>query len=146
MANSYPKTLVIIPALNEEESIAHVIGTVRSSVPHADIAVLNDGSSDRTGEIAEAEGAIVLHLPHNVGIGASVQTGFKFADHYNYDIVVRSDGDGQHTPEDIPYLIRALDEQQADLVIGSRYLDNQGGYTSSAARRAGSLILARLIT
>jgi glycosyltransferase involved in cell wall biosynthesis len=146
MANPYPKTLVIIPALNEEESIAHVIGTVRSSVSWADIAVLNDGSNDRTGEIAEAEGAIVLHLPYNVGIGASVQTGFMFADHHGYEIVVRSDGDGQHTPEDIPDLIRALDEQHADLVIGSRYLDNQGGYTSSAARRAGSLILARLIT
>lgn len=146
MANSFPKTLVIIPALNEEDSIAHVIGTIRRSVPWADIAVLNDGSSDQTGDIAEANGAIVLHLPYNVGIGASVQTGFQFADFYNYDVVVRSDGDGQHTPEDIPLLIQALNDQQADLVIGSRYLDNQGGYTSSAARRAGSLILARLIT
>lgn len=144
---THPKTLVIIPALNEEDSIAHVIGSIRRSVPWADIAVLNDGSSDHTGEIAAAAGAIVLHLPYNVGIGASVQTGFMFADQHGYEVVVRSDGDGQHTPEDIPKLLGALNEQQADLVIGSRYLNHEGGgYTSSAARRIGSQILARLIT
>lgn len=141
-----PRTLVIIPALNEQDSIAQVVQSIRQAVPWADVAVMNDGSSDHTGEIAEAAGAVVLHLPYNVGIGASVQTGFRFADQAGYDVVVRSDGDGQHTPEDIPCLIRALDERQADLVIGSRYLNNQGGYTSSTARRAGSLILARLIS
>lgn len=143
--DSHPRTLVIIPAFNEADSIASVVASIRQQVPWADVAVINDGSTDATGPLAEAAGAAVLYLPHNVGIGASVQTGCMYADRAGYDVVVRSDGDGQHTPEDIARLLRALDEHGADVVIGSRYLEKRG-YNGSPARRAGSLILARLIS
>lgn len=140
-----PRILVIIPAFNEEDSIARVIQNVREQIPGADICVVNDGSTDETGRIAEASGAIVLHMPHNVGIGAGVQTGFIFADLMGYEIVIRNDGDGQHAPQDIPMIVQALTQGNADVVIGSRYIEDRG-YTGTAARRAGSFILACLIS
>jgi len=140
-----PKTLVIIPALNEEDSIAAVVGRARQQLPWADVLVVNDGSTDDTASVAEAAGAIVLHLPYNVGIGASMQTGFLFADMQGYEIAIRSDGDGQHAARDIPALLAELAKGQADLIIGSRYLEDRG-YVASPARRAGSLILANLIS
>jgi glycosyltransferase involved in cell wall biosynthesis len=144
MANP-PKILVIIPALNEEDNIAAVIGCIKQQLPHADVLVVDDGSTDDTAAQAETAGAIVLHHPFNVGIGASVQTGFLFADRQGYDIALRSDGDGQHAARDIPTLLAELAKGEADLIIGSRYLEDRG-YVSSPARRAGSLILANLIS
>jgi glycosyltransferase involved in cell wall biosynthesis len=144
MANP-PKILVIIPALNEEASIAAVVGRIRGQLPDADVLVVNDGSTDDTGAQAQAAGAIVLHHPYNVGIGASVQTGFLFADLQGYDFALRSDGDGQHSAQDIPALLAELAKGEADLIIGSRYLEDRG-YVPSPARRAGSLILANLIS
>ncbi|MEP7290373.1 MAG: glycosyltransferase family 2 protein [Chloroflexota bacterium] len=141
----YPKTLVIIPALNEEASIAHVINLIREHAPWADVAVINDGSADRTGEIAEACGAIVLHLPHNVGIGAAVQTGMIFAARSGYEVAVQNDGDGQHDPREIPLLVRDLVESGADVVIGSRYIEDRG-YITPPIRRFGIVILARVIS
>ncbi|MBZ0290334.1 MAG: glycosyltransferase family 2 protein, partial [Anaerolineae bacterium] len=136
---TFPKTLVIIPALNERESIAGVIGNIRQQVPWVDILVVNDGSSDDTAAVAESAGAYVLHMPYNVGIGASVQTGFMFADLQGYEMVVRNDGDGQHEPHDIPTMMRALRETGADVVIGSRYLEDRG-YSGTPMRRLGSII------
>ncbi len=140
-----PKTLVIIPAYNEEDSIAHVIGRIRSAVPFADIAVINDGSTDRTAAIAKACGVIVLNMPHNVGIGAGMQTGFIFAERHGYEIAVQNDGDGQHSPEEIPLLIAELQADRADLVIGSRYIEDRG-YVTPLARRVGIVILAKIIS
>ena len=140
-----PKTLVIIPAFNEEASIAHVIGQIQANAPWADIAVINDGSSDHTAEIAEACGAIVLHLPHNVGIGAAVQTGMIYAARYGYQVAVQNDGDGQHDPREIPLLVRDLVESGADLVIGSRYIEDRG-YVTPHLRRFGIVLLARVIS
>jgi glycosyltransferase involved in cell wall biosynthesis len=143
--NSFPKTLVIIPALNEQDSIAHVIGLIHEHAPWADVAVINDGSTDRTGAIAEEHGARVLHMPHNVGIGAAVQTGMIFAARYGYEVVVQNDGDGQHNPHEIPTLVSALVTSGADLVIGSRYIEDRG-YVTPAFRRLGIVILARVIS
>ncbi len=140
-----PKTLVIIPAFNEEASIAHVIGQIHENAPWVDIAVINDGSSDRTGEIAETCGAIVLHLPHNVGIGAAVQTGMIYAARYGYQVAVQNDGDGQHDPREIPLLVHDLVESGADLVIGSRYIEDRG-YVTPHLRRFGIVLLARVIS
>lgn len=140
-----PRILIIIPALNEAESIQRVINSVRQQIPQADVLVMNDGSSDATGAQAEAAGAMVLHMPYNVGIGASVQAGFQFADKQGYDIVVRNDGDGQHDPAEITRMLAAVSAGEADIVIGSRYIEKRG-YVSSPMRRLGSLILAKLIS
>jgi glycosyltransferase involved in cell wall biosynthesis len=142
--NAFPRTLIIIPALNEADSIAYVIGQIREHAPWADIVVINDGSVDRTGPIAEAQGATVLNMPYNVGIGAAVQTGFKFAALNNYDVAVQTDGDGQHPPSEIPGLVQALMQGDADMVMGSRFLEDKG-WRGSAARRAGQVVLARII-
>ena len=139
------RLLVIIPAYNEEESLEHVVNSVRASVPQADIAVINDGSRDGTGAIAERLGVIALHLPHNVGIGAAVQTGFLYALRFGYDVAVQNDGDGQHNPAEIPQLLQALQESGADVVIGSRYLEDRG-YVTPWARRLGIVLLAQIIS
>lgn len=141
---THPRTLIMIPALNEEDSLAHVIATIRRQVPFADIAVINDGSTDRTGAIAEQLGAIVLHMPYNVGIGSAVQTGFLYAHAHGYDVAIQNDGDGQHNPAEIPELIAALEATGADVVIGSRYIEDRG-YITPRDRRIGILILAGLI-
>lgn len=140
-----PKTLVIIPALNEADSIGDVIAQVGQHVPGADVLVINDGSTDETGRIAEACGAIVLHMPYNVGIGAAMQTGFKYAARKGYAVAVQTDGDGQHPPSEIPHLLDALADGAADVVIGSRFIEDRG-YRGTAARRVGIVILARLIS
>lgn len=142
---NYPKTLVIIPALNEEASIAHVIELIHEHAPWADVAVINDGSSDHTAAIAERCGAVVLNLPHNVGIGAAVQTGMIFAARYGYEVAVQNDGDGQHDPHEIPLLVHDLVDSGADLVIGSRYIEDRG-YITPHIRRIGIVILARVIS
>ncbi len=137
------RTLVIIPAYNEEQSLEAVIGKVRAHVPSADIAVINDGSLDGTGSIAERLGVIALHLPHNVGIGAAEQTGFIYALRSGYGTVVRNDADGQHNPAEIPELMDALARTGADMVIGSRYVENRG-YVTPPLRRAGIALLAAI--
>jgi glycosyltransferase involved in cell wall biosynthesis len=109
------------------------------------VLVVNDGSTDETGQIAQQAGALVLHMPHRVGIGAAVQTGFKFAAHHSYDMVIRNDGDGQHPPGDIIRLVEVLQSGAADMVVGSRYLE-KNGYVGTIPRRVGSAILARLIS
>ena len=149
------RILVILPALNEGAGIAMTVGRIRAIMPQADVLVVNDGSRDETGAQAAAAGAIVLHMPYNVGIGAAVQTAFIYADQHGYDVVVRNDGDGQHVPEGIPRLIERLNAGDVDMVIGSRFLSDaarpdgtrsDGDYGTSAARRAGNFILTSLLS
>jgi glycosyltransferase involved in cell wall biosynthesis len=142
---SPPRILVLIPAYNEAASITRVVARAREQVPGADVLVINDGSTDDTGALAEAAGAYVLHLHYNVGIGAGMQTGFRFAALQGYDVVIRNDGDGQHDAEEIQAMLALLASSGADMVIGSRYLEDRG-YRGSALRRLGSLILAGLIS
>ncbi len=142
---NYPKTLVIVPAFNEEASLAHVVSLIREHVPWADIAVVNDGSHDRTARIAEGLGVVVLHMPFNVGIGAAMQTGFMYAEQHGYAVVVQNDGDGQHDPCEIPGLVQALTAGGADVVVGSRYLEPRG-YVTPPMRRFGIVILAALLS
>jgi glycosyltransferase involved in cell wall biosynthesis len=140
-----PAILVILPALNESQNLPKTLAQIRQHVPNADIVVVNDGSIDSTPEVAKAAGAFVLNLPYNVGIGAAVQTGFKFADAYGYDIVVRNDGDGQHSPEGITQLLDALQQGDVDMVVGSRFIGS-GDYGTSPARRTGIFIISRLLS
>ncbi len=145
MSQHAERILIILPALNEGASIARTVRNIRQHMPMADVVVINDGSTDDTAAQAATAGAIVLHMPYNVGIGASVQTGFQFARRYGYDIVVRNDGDGQHAAEDIPRMVEALCESGADMVIGSRFLGGGGRETTTFARRVGISILVNLI-
>ncbi len=141
---THPRTLMIVPALNESGSIARVLADIHAHMPHADVVVINDGSTDNTAAIARAAGAVVLDMPYNVGIGAAVQTGFKYAAQHEYDIAIQTDGDGQHPASQIPCLVDALQTTDADMVIGSRFLEDRG-YQQSVARRAGGRILARVL-
>src|SRR3990172_7259894 len=137
--------LIIIPAFNEEASIANVIASVRRCVPGTDIVVINDGSTDRTRSIAEGLGVVVLNHIYNLGIGATMQTGYKYAVAGGYDLSVQFDGDGQHPAEQIKDIIRPVLDGKADLVVGSRFL-GEGNYRPSIARGAGMAFFSRLVS
>jgi glycosyltransferase involved in cell wall biosynthesis len=113
------RLLVVVPAYNEEGSIGPVLADIGSVVPDAEVLVVDDGSSDRTGEIALAEGAKVLSLPFNLGVGGAMRAGFRFAVRHGYTQVVQVDADGQHDPKEIPTLVGEL--SAADVVIGARF-------------------------
>ena len=142
---SEKKTLVIIPAYNEEGSVGKVIEELRTLLPQADILVVNDGSTDLTSEIAKSKGAIVLNLPFNLGIGGAMQAGYQYAYEKGFDIAIQVDADGQHDPKEIPKLLHALDEKKVDMVIGSRFLGDSE-FKSSLMRRIGISIFSRVIS
>lgn len=139
-----PRVLVIIPAHNEAASLAGVIKAVRAAVT-ADIVVVDDGSHDDTGAIALAEGADLLQMPFNLGIGSAMQTGFRFARREGYDAAVQVDGDGQHDPAWLPALLQPVIDGESDLVVGSRYREKQG-YDGPAGRRAGTAIFSAILS
>ncbi|WP_438448548.1 glycosyltransferase family 2 protein [Gorillibacterium sp. sgz5001074] len=116
-------SLVIIPAYNEESSIAEVVQGIRRQHLDLDILVVNDGSTDRTADVAQAEGVLVISHPTNLGYGAAVQTGYKFADSRQYPYVIQFDADGQHDPSTLHKLTKAIEEGDSDIVIGSRFLN-----------------------
>jgi len=141
------KLIVIIPAYNEEHSVETVINQIPKDIPGIaalEIVVIDDGSSDETTKAAaKTKKATVITLPYNLGIGGAVQTGFIYAQRKNYDVVLRIDGDGQHRPEDIPKLLEPIMAQEADTVIGSRFLKGQGSYPVSS-RWLGQRLIALL--
>src|SRR5215212_2473867 len=98
------KALAVVPAYNEEATLGRVIASLRDNVPTFDILVIDDGSTDRTREVATASGAKVLQMLFNLGIGGAVQAGFRFALENDYDYMVQVDGDGQHDPPEIQKL------------------------------------------
>lgn len=131
------KTLIVIPAFNEQHNILKVIGDIKESIPDADILVINDCSVDGTSIKARmAEGIKVLDLPCNLGIGGAVQTGFKYARSKGYDYMVQIDGDGQHIPQEVEKLAHTMDQSGCDMVIGSRFLDIRS-FRTTWARRVG---------
>jgi glycosyltransferase involved in cell wall biosynthesis len=111
--------LVVIPAFNEEANVAAVITDVKRE--GYDALVVDDGSTDRTGEVAELAGAVVLRLPVNLGVGGALRCGFRFAVVNGYATVVQCDADGQHDPGEIPRLLDTMEDRHAELVIGSRF-------------------------
>lgn len=131
---SFPleRVLIVMPAFNEEEVIADVIGEVRRVLPTAQLLVVNDSSADRTAAIARSAGANVLDLPFNLGVGGAMRLGFRYATEKGLPVVVQLDSDGQHNPADIPALIALLDE--ADVVIGARFA-GKGEYQVRGPRR-----------
>jgi glycosyltransferase involved in cell wall biosynthesis len=129
-------SLVIIPAFNEEKNLASVINDVKANLPDFDIVVVNDGSKDRTREVARAAGAEVVSHPVNIGYGAAVQTGFKYACKKGYNLVVLMDADGQHDAKDAPMLVRMLKKHSVDMVLGSRF-KVKSCYKTTFARTMG---------
>ncbi|MNZ87586.1 Undecaprenyl-phosphate mannosyltransferase [compost metagenome] len=122
-----------------------MIDDVRTYCPTAHILVINDGSKDRTKEVAEASGAAVITLPANLGIGGAMQTGYRYAHRYGYDVAVQVDGDGQHKAEQLHLILKPVLGGEADLAIGSRFIE-QTGFLSSASRRAGIKILSTIVS
>jgi glycosyltransferase involved in cell wall biosynthesis len=116
------KVLVIIPAYNEEKRIGSVIRGVKDHLSTTEVLIVDDGSHDKTRWAAMEVGAKVLSHPINLGYGAALQTGYKFALEKGYEAIVQMDGDGQHDPSFIPELLGVIQRGEADMVIGSRFL------------------------
>jgi glycosyltransferase involved in cell wall biosynthesis len=136
------KHIIILPAFNEAKSIASVIQGVRTSEKYADILIVNDGSRDRTAEIAGEMGVMVINHPYNLGYAAALQTGYRYAVSRGYDHLVIMDADGQHDPGSISSLFHVMDSAGADVVIGSRFLE--GGYRMGFMRRIGVSIFSKI--
>jgi glycosyltransferase involved in cell wall biosynthesis len=140
------RRVAIVPAHDEEGAVGGVVTEIRAFDKGLDVVVIDDGSTDQTAAVAAAAGAFVVRLPFNLGIGAAVQTGFKFALEHGYELAVRLDGDGQHDPAELPKLLAVLDRDGADVVVGSRFVDGYGDQHGSRARRIGIVFFARLVS
>ncbi|MCS4488038.1 glycosyltransferase family 2 protein [Streptococcus sciuri] len=143
------RVLVIIPAYNEEESILKTVQSILTFSESEqldftlDYIVINDGSTDSTREILDAHRLNAIHLIANLGIGGAVQTGYKYAARYGYDVAVQFDGDGQHDIASLPSLLEPLKEGRADLVIGSRFVgDIRSEFQTTFMRRFGINVIS----
>src|SRR5205814_9419717 len=139
------KRLAIVPAFNEEASVGRVIDELREFDPGFEIAVVDDGSTDRTAGVAADRDAHVIRLPFNLGIGGAMQTGYRYAFEHGFDVAVQVDGDGQHDPAELPKILEPLLDGEADLVVGSRFAGG-GAYRSTAVRRIGIRIFASVVS
>ena len=135
--------LIIIPAYNEEASIRKVVEEVGAVLPGSRVLVIDDCSLDGTRVLAKYGGADVLAMPHHLGLGGCVQAGYKLAFELGYEYVVRIDGDGQHDPNYIPAILTTLKNSDCDMVIGSRFFQQNGEHTSWT--RAIGIHLFRLV-
>jgi hypothetical protein len=133
--------LVVIPAYEEQATVGEVVRRVRGL--GLEVVVVDDGSRDGTARVAAEAGATVLRLPSNLGVGAALRTGFRYALLHGYGRVVQCDGDGQHAPEEVPRLLEEHRSREVDLLIGSRFLTNDGGACPAAHRWFAMRLLAR---
>lgn len=138
------KTLVIIPAYNESENIVNTVKMLTEKCPDVDYIIINDCSTDDTERICRENGFNYISLPINLGIGGGMQTGYRYAKANNYDIAVQFDGDGQHNAEYIRTLTEPIEKGEADLVIGSRFI-NKEGFQTSFMRRLGINMLCGVL-
>jgi glycosyltransferase involved in cell wall biosynthesis len=140
------RVIAIVPAYNEAGAIGAVVDGLQALDATYDVVVIDDASTDDTASVAAAHGARVLRLPVNLGIGGAVQTGFRAALDGGYDVAVRLDGDGQHDPGEVPQLLVPLARDDADVVIGSRFVGGDGEYRPPFGRRIGITWFARLVS
>lgn len=137
------RVLIIIPAFNEQAALGTVLAEIKALSPadvgaELDTVVVDDGSADRTSEVAAAGGARVLRLCRNLGIGGAVQSGLRLAYRERFDLAIQLDGDGQHPPSELKRLIEHASVASApDLLVGTRYRDKDN-FRSTALRRLGS--------
>jgi glycosyltransferase involved in cell wall biosynthesis len=140
-------TLVFIPAWNEEQSLPAVLDEVRAELPDVDVLVVDDGSTDRTAEVAREHGAIVLSFGENRGLKAGIAAGYRYAAENGYRFCGRLDADGQHPAVELRRLLERVRERHADVAVGSRFVSGDGyaayRYRPSAARRLGTAVLRR---
>ncbi len=141
-----PKMLAIVPAYNEEENILRTCQELEKCSLDLDYLVINDASTDRTKEVCEENNLPHINLIHNLGIGGAVQTGYKYGLENGYDLAVQFDGDGQHNADYLEALAAPVLSGEADLCLGSRFLEkDKAGYKSTGARRMGIKIISQLI-
>ena len=144
------RTLIIIPAYNEEKSILNTVNSIikynKKNKEKFDFVVINDGSKDKTEEILVNNNLNHIKLINNLGIGGAIQTGYKYALNHDYDIAVQFDGDGQHDINYVKDIIEPIKNGEANMVIGSRFIDTKKeGFKSSASRRMGIKIISFFI-
>lgn len=140
------KVLLIIPAYNEQENILKTVQTIKEYSEEIEYVVINDGSTDNTEQILKENNINHIKLVHNLGIGGAVQTGYKYAYENGYDIAIQFDGDGQHDVNYVPNICEPLINGQADMCIGTRYLDkSESKFQSTFMRRLGANIISTFI-
>ena len=135
--------LVAIPAWNEEGSIADVIAKVQRHRPDVDILVVDDGSTDRTADLAREAGARVVSLPFNVGVGGAMRTAFLFGQRHGYRAIAQVDADGQHDPVDLDRILEGLNT--ADIVVGTRF-HAESMYFVGGPRRWAMVLLSKALS
>lgn len=139
------KILMIIPAYNEEKNILDTVNMINNYKDlKLDYVVINDGSIDNTLNVLKNNNIDYINLSNNLGIGAAVQTGYKYAHLNDYDIAIQFDGDGQHDINYVYKLVKEI-EKGSDLVIGSRFSDQKSDFLSTRSRRLGIKIISFFI-
>ena len=141
---SKDKIMIVIPAYNEDENIKKVLDELKKDFKEADILVINDSSKDNTKNVVENENVKCITLPYNLKYARAVQTGIKYAYYHDYDYVIQFDADGQHIASEAKKLLKTMKENNDDIVIGSRYL-NDLGYPCPFFRRVGTKFFELLI-
>ncbi|WP_421740931.1 glycosyltransferase family 2 protein [Cellulomonas sp.] len=137
--------LIIVPAWNEQATVGAVIDEISRTLPEADVLVVNDGSTDRTTEVARAAGARVLQLPVNLGVGGAMRAGYKYAFREGYRRTVQLDADGQHDPAEVRRLMSTMDDLDANVVIGARFA-GVGSYQVRGPRRWSMKVLSVVLS
>ncbi len=140
-------TLVFIPAWNEEQNLPAVLDALRAELPEVDVLVVDDGSTDRTADVAREHGAAVLSLGTNQGLRFGIAAGYRYALEHGYALCGRIDADGQHPPNELARLLDRVRSGRCDVAVGSRFVSGDGyeayRYRPSPARRLGTGILRR---
>jgi glycosyltransferase involved in cell wall biosynthesis len=139
------RRVAIVPALNEAHTVGSVIEEIRAFDPDFDVVVVDDGSTDDTAQRALEAGARVLRIPLNLGIGGAMQAGYVYALEAGFDVAVQVDGDGQHDPSELGRLLEPILDDEADMVIGSRFAGERT-YRPSLGRTLGIRLFAAIVS